>query len=194
VSTLQSLDKTSFWYDTMATHHVVFNEQLLSNRSPSGLSAVVLGGNERHQVSCQGDLRVEGGPNGPVVLTGVICAPTLLINLCSGPQFTNKGGECWQGGDKCKLTKQGRTLLEGKKIGIMYKLSCTLQLPGAGAPESYVHTTSALWHRRLGHPGSQVVSQLLKADTVQGLEKVELSAEEHACTTCMGAHACEADS
>jgi hypothetical protein len=62
VSALQNLDKSSFWYDTMATHHVVFNEDLLTNRRPSSVSAVVLGGNEKHRVSCQGDLRVEGGP------------------------------------------------------------------------------------------------------------------------------------
>jgi hypothetical protein len=189
VSMLKNLDKDSFWYDTMATHHVVFQECLLSNRRPSGIKAVVLGGNERHPVSCQGDLRVEGGPNGPIIFSGVICAPTLLINLCSGPQFTNKGGESWQGGNACKLMKNGITLLEGRKEGNMYKLSC--KLPGASASESFAHATAALWHRRLGHPGLQVVPQLIKTDAVRGLDKVILPTEQDKCE--VWDHRCEAD-
>jgi histone deacetylase 1/2 len=187
VSALQNLDQNSFWYDTMATHHVVFNEALLSNRRPSRVSAVVLGGNEKHTVSCQGDLRVEGGPCGPITFTDVICAPTLMINLCSGPQFTNKGGESWQGGDKCKLMKQGQILLEGRKVGNMYKLSCRFSGVITGKSQCYAHSTSALWHRRLGHPGSQVVSHLVKTNAVQGMGTVSLPKEETDCMVCLQA-------
>jgi hypothetical protein len=77
-----------------------------------------------------------------------------------------------------QLMKQGKTLLEGRKIRTMYQLSCRFAGAATGTSESYVHATAALWHRRLGHPGSQVVSQLVKNSAVKGLDTVDLPKEK----------------
>jgi hypothetical protein len=113
--TLSTADESALWYDTMATQHIVCHEGLLANHRTSSIRTVVLGGNEKHSVPCEGDLIVTGGPNGPVLFTNVLCVPTLQlhINLCSGPQFTNKGGESWQGGNSYKLLLWKKELLTG---------------------------------------------------------------------------------
>jgi hypothetical protein len=78
--------------------------------------------------------------------------PTLHVNLCFGPRFTNKGGESSQGGSTCKLSLNGKLLLAGVQPGNMYKLQC--KLPTAAAPnQAQCHSTPTLWHNRLGHPG-----------------------------------------
>jgi hypothetical protein len=184
VSALNSVDTTALWFDTMATHHVVHKDNYLVNHRPSPISAVILGGGERHAVTIEGDMYLEGGPSGPIILTGVLCAPTLQLNLCSGPQLAKKGGESWQGGDKCTISMQGRTLLEGRLMGNMYKLHCTIRDEKHTA---FVNSTGALWHQRLGHPGSQIVEQLVKTDGVRGMGKVQVSDSEKACTVCAAA-------
>jgi Reverse transcriptase (RNA-dependent DNA polymerase)/Integrase core domain/GAG-pre-integrase domain len=182
-----SMDTDALWFDTMATHHVVHSNDKLTNQRPSTISSVMLGGGEKHMVNCEGDLRLDGGPSGPVILTGVLYAPTLKINLCSGPQVANKGGESWQGRDKCTISLRGRTLLEGRMVGNMYKLNCTLRNSGIGDSTAAVNSTSALWHKRLGHPGSGIVAHLVKTDGVKGMGKVEPSEVERDCTVCAAA-------
>jgi hypothetical protein len=71
-STITKMDSNSLWYDTMATHRIAFNAVLLINRRPSTIRAAIFGGNEKHAVSCEGDLLVTDGPNGPVVFTGTL--------------------------------------------------------------------------------------------------------------------------
>lgn len=181
ISALCGMDKTSLWYDTGATHHVVFNEAMLCNRRPSSVNTVVLGGNERHNVSCEGDLHVTNDVGRVIIFTNVICAPTLQINLCSGCQFTNKGGESWQHNDHCHLMKDGVTLLKGRKVQNMYKLKCSLPLPTETAS---ANATSALWHRRLGHPGAHVVSHLVTSKAVKGMEGTVMNDTDKECPVC----------
>jgi transposase InsO family protein len=187
VSALSSMDKTALWFDTMATHHVVHSQEKLINQRPSTISAVMLGGGEQHTVSCEGDIKLEGGPSGPIMLTGVLCAPTLQLNLCSGPQIAKRGAESWQGGDKCTISLQGRIVLEGRMMGNMYKLNCIISDGAAANSTAAVNTTSAMWHKRLGHPGSQVVEHLVKKDGVRGMGKVDLTEVEKDCTVCAAA-------
>jgi hypothetical protein len=59
---LHSMDANALWYDTAATHHTAVDENLLTNIRPSSIHEVILGGEERHSVKCQGDLRISGGP------------------------------------------------------------------------------------------------------------------------------------
>jgi hypothetical protein len=181
VSALSNIDQSAIWFDTMATHHVVQKVSYLMRRRPSAIKAVVLGGGEKHAVSCEGDVQLEGGPSGPIILTGVLCAPTLHLNLCSGPQIAKKGGESWQRGERCTISLRGRTLLEGRMIDNMYKLNFTIK---NNSEDAVVNSTSALWHRRLGHPGSQIVQHLVKTDGVKGMGKVEVSQNEKECTVC----------
>jgi hypothetical protein len=186
-SIVSTADKSALWYDTMATHHIVCHEGLLANRRASFIHTVVIGGNEKHSVSCAGDLLVTGGPNGPVLFTNVLYVPTLHINLCSGPQFTNNGGESWQGGDSCKLLLGKKELLTGVKTGNMYKLQCTL--PTLVPDDARCNSTSALWHNRFGHPGPRVLRSLQQKQQVTGLDKVKLSSDidPRRCTTCSSA-------
>jgi len=175
-SKVAALDPSALWFDTAATHHIVHDQSLLQNHQAAAVKTVSLGGGEEHSVLCQGDLLVKGGPSGPIRFSGVLCVPTLNLNLCSGPQVTAKGGQCWQGGDTAVISdSKGRTLLRGHKAGGMYKLKCTLP-----QPEASVHaTTSGLWHKRLGHPGDRVVEQLIKS----GLTRL-VGKEEGSCEVC----------
>ena len=69
--------------DSGATHHVVHDEKVLRNVRKPSTPYVTLGGGETHSVKTEGDLLLKGGPNGSVLLKGVLHVPTLNINLLS---------------------------------------------------------------------------------------------------------------
>jgi hypothetical protein len=85
------------WYDSGATHHIVYDRSLLRDKRSPSVRTVVLGGGEEHAVECEGTAVLAGGPAGPVHLANVLCVPTLSLHLCSGSQVTNRGAVVTQG-------------------------------------------------------------------------------------------------
>ena len=115
------------WMDSGATHHVVHDEKVLRNVRKPSTPYVTLGGGETHSVKTEGDLLLKGGPNGSVLLKGVLHVPTLNINLLSTTQITSKGGSCWSGPKNAQIyNRTGEVVLHGEKIDGMYRVSCNL--------------------------------------------------------------------
>lgn len=160
----QQTFKDCFWFDTAASSHIVTDEALLFDVEKSSTPYVVLGGNEQHEVSCEGSLRLWGGPEGTVVLTRVLCVPTFFINLISGVKLTDKGTKNVQEGNLVTISKGGLTLLTGSKHDSLYKLHCFAKR----SPAPQVNAVSLhQWHRRLGHPCSTSVKKM--SENVDGM-------------------------
>ena len=157
--------------------------EVVFNRTAPAVSTVILGGDERHEVKFQGDVILDGGPLGPVKITGVLYVPTLVLNLCSGVQLTNKGAVCVQQGNEVTIqTPKGDNFLIGHKSHGLYRLSCQMR--------PYVATVNSVsataWHRRLGHPGIDALKVMSTSDSVLGLDNITLSDYE-SCDVCVSA-------
>lgn len=73
-----------FIMDSGASHNIVHDATWLTNQEVSATPDVVLGGGERHTVTCQGSLRVRALHTGQfVTFTNVLCVPTIEWKLIS---------------------------------------------------------------------------------------------------------------
>jgi hypothetical protein len=126
---------------------------------------------------------------GPFRLTNVLVAPHIIQNLLSVRQFTTNNS-CSMEFDPFGLSVKDlatRTLLARcDSLGPLY----TLRLPAPTTSTSAPHVlaavaSSAIWHRRLGHPGCDVMSKLSSSTSVSGCR----GSFEHLCHACqLGRH------
>ena len=171
----------TIWLDSGATHHVVQCEGLLKRVREPAVSKVLLGGGEEHYVQSEGDLRLTGGPNGPVTLTGVLCIPTLGINLASVPQLTKKQASVAFDKGARITDSSGKLLLKAHLEGDMYRIEC--DLPGSSARVNAT-VTAEVWHKRLGHVSEDTLRKMASGDAVTGMGEVtKLSLPNH-CDVC----------
>jgi len=106
-----------------------------------------------------------GSAPGSFRLPNVLIAPQMVRNLLSIRQFTAYNSysvEFDSSGLTVKDSASRRPLLQCDSSGALY----TLRLPASAAPPStssssaaFIATSSSTtWHRRLGHPGSDVLA------------------------------------
>ena len=125
-------------------------------------------------------------------LPNVLVAPHMVHNLLSIRQFT-ADNSCSIEFDSSDLTVKDsasrRPLLRCDSLGPLY----TLRLSVSAAPPSTssssaafaVTPSSTTWHRRLGHPGRDVLAQLSRSTDVPCTR----APAEHLCHACqLGRH------
>ena len=120
-------------------------------------------------------------------LPNVLVAPQMIHNLLSIRQFT-ADNSCSIEFDSSGLTVKDSTfrrpLLRCDSSGPLY----TLRLPASAAPHSTSSSSAAFaampssttWHRRLGHPGRDVLAQLNRSTDVPCTR----APAEHLCHAC----------
>jgi hypothetical protein len=113
-----------------------------------------------------------GFAHGPFRLSDVLVAPQMVHNLLSIRQFTADNSysvEFDTSGLSVKDLATGRPLLRCDSTEPLY----TLRLPASAASTSPSSSSSAAlaatpssttWHRRLGHPGRDVLAQISRGD------------------------------
>jgi hypothetical protein len=130
---------------------------------------------------------------GPFCLSDVLVAPQMVHNLLSICQFTSDNScsvEFDTSGLSVKDLATGRPLLRCDSSGPLY----TVCLPASAASPSTSSSTSAAlaatpssttWHRRLGHPGRDVLAQISRSADVSCTR----TSVEHLCHACqLGRH------
>jgi hypothetical protein len=152
---------------------------------PSLPSSIVVGNGSALPVTLVGDAVLPG----PSRLSNVLVAPHIIQNRLSIRQFTTNNS-CSMEFDPFGLSVKDlatRTLLARcDSPGPLY----TLRLPASTTPTSAPHvlaaaTSSVTWHRRLGHPGREVMSKLSSSTSVSGCR----GSFEHLCHACqLGRH------
>jgi hypothetical protein len=134
-----------------------------------------------------------GSALGPFHLSDVLVAPQMVHNLLSTRQFTADNScsvEFDTSGLSVKVLAIGRPLLRCDNTRPLY----TLWLPVSAASTSPSSSSSAAvavtpsfttWHRRLGHPGRDVLAQISRS----GDNSCTRTTAEHLCQACqLGRH------
>lgn len=173
------VEPIEFIIDTEASHHMTWNVNFLSNVVDIVPCSIGLPDGDCALAIKQGDLCL--GDN--MWLTGVLYAPTLKCNLISVAKLLKaiKGSSITFTADLCVLQDHTKMTLigAGEECGGVYIFRGTL---GGSTNKAAVKSSYDLWHRRLGHPSSQVLPYLKNSVGVIG------TAENDAvCDICLRA-------
>ncbi|KAE8655314.1 Coatomer subunit epsilon-1 [Hibiscus syriacus] len=171
------LSATDKWYpDSGATHHVSNDKAATSLGRPySGKGKVYLGNGSTLPISHISNVPLTA--NTCDLLKNVLCIPKITRNLLSVSKLTQDNNVYLEfHSDKCfvKDERTGRILLEGKLENGLYCFNKIARMDGmlhqvtAPAEEKDVKSNKSfwLWHRRLGHPVSKILSSLFHVKNV----------------------------
>nr|KYP40137.1 hypothetical protein KK1_038537 [Cajanus cajan] len=151
---------SSPWYfDSGASNHMTNNTRFLTNikRYLGNLNIHTAGGNQL-PIIATGDISSS--------LTNVFVAPGLTSNLISIGQLVNNDCRVQFSQSGCLVLDQhsGMIIAKGLQVRrlfpIHFSLSPSLSLPLVSC--NFVIVDYQVWHRRLGHPNSNVLHDMLK--------------------------------
>jgi hypothetical protein len=118
---------------------------------------VSLANGERIQVTGEGSVQLAAKNGASVTLQKVLHVPNLSCNLVSIKQLTAQGFTCLFDDQRATIRKDQNTLT-ARSVGNGWQL--TVAGAAAFAATAKISEKSAVWHRRLGHPGQTKTKQL----------------------------------
>ena len=160
---------TDLWIaDTGASHHMTKSKDFfVSYAAFPEPKPVTLGNHKLMLAYGQGNIQIETLVNNEwkkYYLKDVWYTPDVVKNLFSVPTAADKGLEYWLDQRSCRITKNGETVVVGKRHGGLYKLILKV-IPPQSPAEVYVASrvdSLQVWHERLGHQNKQYVEKYLK--------------------------------
>ena len=176
--------------DSGATFHTTPNPGILSSVHPpsSHPSSIMVANGSCLPVTSVGAAHTHGSFRLPDVLV----APSMVHNLLSIRRFT-ADDSCSVEFDSSGLTVKDlasrRPLLRCDSTGPLYTLrfpaSASSASPSASSAAFAATTSSTTWHRRLGHPGRNALTQLSRSSDIPCTR----AHDEHLCQACqLGRH------
>jgi hypothetical protein len=181
---------TEWITDSGAPYHTTPDAGILSSLRPhhrSCPSCIMVGDG-----SCLPVTSVGSAP-GPFRLSDVLVAPQMVHNLLSIHQFTADNScsvEFDTSGLSVKDLATGRPLLRCDSTGPLYTLrlpvSAASTSPSSSSSSAFAVTpSSTTWHRRLGHPGRDILAQISRSGDISCTR----TTAEHLCQACqLGRH------
>lgn len=176
-------ETTAFIVDSGATCHMTNNSELLSdvtNVTPP--EEVILGDGRAVSVSARGNLLIDvkiGSSLRKLKLHGVLLVPQLSYNLVSIAKATEAGITTTFYKDNCVFSDEnGNIVAEAQKIFDLYYLKTSKTVSCSAASHK-------LWHRRLGHIGSNRIHQMSKDKLVEGLKIDSFANSSEVCEPCI---------
>ena len=134
-------------------------------------SSIVVGNGSLLPVTSTGTATLPG----PFSLNNVLVSPSLIKNLISVRQFTSDNNcsvEFDPAGCSVKDLESRRVLVRCNSAGPLYPL----RLPAAAA---FIVGAPSPWHRRLGHPGHEIMTKL--SSVIPSCNKELSTSLCHAC-------------
>ncbi|KAJ0075240.1 hypothetical protein Patl1_34523 [Pistacia atlantica] len=178
----QGKHSTTLWYvDLGASNHMMNTPTNLSHVWPyAGQSAI--------QTANGSSLPIAAVENASSTFTDVFLAPQLSTNLISVGQLVDNNCAVNFSGDGCVVQDQvtGKTITKGPKVGRLFPLLLPVPtLSPVSSIKSFACNNfpnlSMVWHRRLGHPNTQILSHILNSGFLGNKERSSLSLE---CDSC----------
>ncbi|RVX19793.1 Retrovirus-related Pol polyprotein from transposon RE1 [Vitis vinifera] len=175
-------NSTKLWYvDSGASNHMTNNPTALYHVRPyAGQSSI--------QTAIGSSLPIAAIGDASSKFIDVFLAPQLSTNLISVGQLVDNNCAVNFSGNGCVVQDQvtGEPIAKGPKVGCLFPLF--LPIPDF-SPLSSIKSfacnnasgLSMVWHRRLGHPNTQILSHVLNSDLPGNKDRSSLSLE---CDSC----------
>ncbi|MBW0461525.1 hypothetical protein O181_001240 [Austropuccinia psidii MF-1] len=152
--------------DCGATHHMFNSKAFFTSLRNTSPFSVTTGDSSSSLEACGTGTVVLYCKNQPLTLYNCLFVPRLICNLISLLTLFKKKVSINRVEEKFTLESEDRILLEGRLINRLMHIDYTL-------PSSLLTVNNqSLWHKRLGHPSSQV------------LKLMGLPSESSICSTC----------
>ncbi|GJZ42100.1 putative ribonuclease H-like domain-containing protein [Tanacetum coccineum] len=181
--------------DTGASSHLADNTGILTSFSNSSIyPSVFVGNGNSIPVTHTGHSFLHTSYK-PLNLNHILVTPHIIKNLIYVRKFTRDNDvsvEFDAYGFSVKDYQTQKILLRCDSTGDLYPVT---QQPSLQTPVVLLSLSSTTWHRRLGHPGDDVLRRLESSNLIS-CNKSKLSALCHACQlgaymgVCMGILAC----
>ncbi|GJZ52463.1 ribonuclease H-like domain-containing protein [Tanacetum coccineum] len=175
-----TLQNPNWNMDTGASSHLANNTGILTSFSNSSIyPSVFVGNGHSIPVTHTGHSFLHTSSK-PLHLNHILVTPHIIKNLISVRQFTRDNDvsvEFDAYGFSVKDYQTGRLLLRCDSTGDLYPVT---QQPSSQTPVVLLSFSSTTWHRRLGHPGDDVLRRL-ESKKLISYRKSKLSALCHAC-------------
>ncbi|GJU77811.1 ribonuclease H-like domain-containing protein [Tanacetum coccineum] len=181
-----TLQNPNWNMDTGASSHLANNTGILTSFSNSSIYPSVFVGNGHSIPVTHTGHRFLHTSSKPLHLNHIFVTPHIIKNLIYVRQFTRDNDvfvEFDAYGFSVKDYQTGRLLLRCDSTGDLYPVT---QQPSSQTPVVLLSFSSTTWHRRLGHPGDDVL-RCLESKKLISCRKSKLSALCHACQ--LGKHA-----
>nr|CAN66507.1 hypothetical protein VITISV_034008 [Vitis vinifera] len=178
----QGNNSTKLWYvDSGASNHMTNNPTALCHVRPyAGQSSIQTANGSSLPIAAIGDASSK--------FIDVFLALQLSTNLISVGQLVDNNCAVNFSGNGCVVQDQvtGEPIAKGPKVGCLFLLF--LPVPDFSPLSSIksfacnnVSDLSMVWHRRLGHPNTQILSHVLNSDLPCNKDRYSLSLE---CDSC----------
>ncbi|GJX16316.1 ribonuclease H-like domain-containing protein [Tanacetum coccineum] len=181
-----TLQNPNWNMDTGASSHLADNTSILTSCSNSSIyPSVFVGNGHSIPVTHTGHSFLHTSSK-PLHLNHILVTPHIIKNLISVRQFTRDNDvsvEFDAYGFSVKDYQTGRILLRCDSTGDLYPVT---QQPSSQNPVVLLSFSSTTWHRRLGHPGDDVLRRLESGNLIS-CHKPKLPTLCHACQ--LGKHA-----
>ena len=177
----KNLFTSSLWYfDFAASNHMTNNAASLTNVNKYFGNLKIHTADGSHlPITATGDV----SPS----LTDVFVSPGLTTNLVSVGQLVENDCKLEFSKSSCVVQDQQskRMIARGPKVGRLFPLQFPLSpfsLPFVTCNSTHVDYRA--WHKRLGHPNSNVLHDLLKSGFLGNKESTSLSVIQFDCNFC----------
>lgn len=170
------------WYfDSGASNHMTNTAAALTNvTNYSGDLQIHTADGNNLPITAIGDISSS--------LTNVFVSPGLTSNLISVGQLVDNDCRVEFSKTGCLVQDQqsGKMIAKGPKVGRLFPLYSSLP-PCSFQPFIYCNSATVsfqTWHKRLGHPNSNVLHDLMKSGVLGNKNSPSLSAVQFDCSSC----------
>jgi transposase InsO family protein len=133
----------------------------------------VLGADARHPLSVEGtgSVVIDVGNNNFITLLNVLYVPNIVQNLICSYKLQLTGYQLLLnplnvGLPGCVIKFKTKIICLPVDVGGMWVVYPT----GSDSPQAFISGTMADWHMRLGHPSDNVVKEMLKYESLTGMQ------------------------
>lgn len=196
------------WYaDLAATEHMTNRREWFTtfNSIDEGVWPVIVADNKTIWVKGRGDIKIIRHVNGRQLtgtLLNVIYIPDLARNLLSVGTVSDAGyiflAESLTQPGNCDIrTKDGKLVMEGKRVNNLYELSLTVVPPPVTSPaassvalvthprDKSDYNDMRLWHFRMGHVNYRTLQHMSSQNSLQDFKLKNTTIPQELCHGCM---------
>ena len=185
-------DAASFWLDSCASDHMVFDRRLLDDLSPSS-GAVQVGDNRSISITHTGSVQLVGASGKTIRLKNVLLVPDLGRNLVSVGRLEAAGFALKFGNGRVTVhpSPTAPASIDGARKDFIYVLH-VVRPASFGAPRSatasaaLATSSEALrsWHHRLGHLNVRDVAKMAADGAIPGVSFSRADVDDFFCNAC----------
>ena len=178
------MDNGNIWYlDNGASNHMTGNRWYFKAIDETITGKVRFGDNSRIDIKGKGSIMFISQDGKKKLLADVYYIPDLKSNIISLGQATEAGCDVHMVGDNLTLHDGGGNLIASAKRSKNRLYKVLMEIVDTRCLKTLADCSSARWHARLGHIGTESMKLMIRRELVLGIPYVDV--EKEICESCL---------